>query len=132
VYRELQNVAAAAIAATTIACAGAAERTVTAATTVRTPSGWTASLLVNSLGNRDSFTEEMRVKPSTFVNARLSRNLSKNTRLSLDVFNVFDRRVTDFDYFSAARLSPGPAASDSFLFSPAEPRGFRVKLRTTF
>ncbi len=112
--------------------AGAAGRTISAATTVRTPSGWTASLLVNSLGARDASDDAIRVKPSTFVNARLSRNLSKRTRLSLDVFNIFDRRTGDVDYFSAARLWSNPGAADSFLASPTEPRGFRVKLRTTF
>ena len=112
--------------------AGAAERTVSAATSLRIRRGWTASLVVNSLGRRDSPNEGTRVKPSTFVNARLTRNLSKTTRLSLDVFNVFDRRVSDVDYFSAARLWSNPGAADSFLFNPAEPRGFRLKLRTHF
>ncbi len=112
--------------------AGAPERTVSAATTLHTPSGWTASLLVSSLGKRESIDDGTGVKPSTFVNARLARSLSKSTRLTLDVFNVFDRRAADFDYFSAARLWNAPGAADSFLFNPAAPRGFRLKLRTTF
>ncbi len=112
--------------------AGAPEHTVTAAATMRTPNGWTASLLVNSLGEREAVSEATHVKPSTFVNARLTRKLSKDTRLTLDVFNVFDRRTDTLDYLSAARLWNAPGAADSFLFNPAEPRGFRVKLRTTF
>jgi hypothetical protein len=112
--------------------AAAAERTASAAATVYAPNGWTASLLVNSLGKRDSLTGETRLRPSTFVNARIARNLSKTTRVSIDVFNVFDQGVGAVDYFSAARLGSGPAATDSYLFNPAEPRGFRVKVRTTF
>jgi hypothetical protein len=112
--------------------AGAPEHTVTGAMTLRTPDGWTASLLVNSLGEREAEGESPRVKPSTFVNGRLTRNLTKTTRVTLDVFNVFDRRADNLDYFSAARLWNAPGAADSFLFNPAEPRGFRVKMRTTF
>jgi len=112
--------------------AGAPEHTVTGALTLRTPDGWTASLLVNSLGEREAEGEAPHVKPSTFVNGRLTRNLTKTTRVTFDVFNLFDRRADSLDYFAASRLWNAPGAADSFLFNPAEPRGFRVKLRTSF
>ncbi|MGZ5036192.1 MAG: hypothetical protein ACXWG1_11635 [Usitatibacter sp.] len=112
---------------------GATRRIASAGATLHTPDGWTASLLVNSLGRRDSLVDDSTpVRQSTFVNARLSRNLSKRSRLSLDVFNIFDLRARNLDYFATSRLWDQPGAGDSFLFNPAEPRGFRVKLRTTF
>jgi hypothetical protein len=112
---------------------GAAQRIASAGATLRTPDGWTASLLVNSLGRRDTLAgDSAPVRSSTFVNGRLSRNLGKRSRVSLDVFNVFDQRVGPIDYFSTSRLWEQPGAGDSFLFNPAEPRGFRLKLRTTF
>jgi hypothetical protein len=55
------------------------------------------------------------------VNAGLTRNLSRDTRLSLDLLNVFDRPLHDVDYFSASRLT-----------NQVEPRGVRLRLRTTF
>lgn len=110
---------------------GAAERNAAASATVR-GYGWSASLLVNYLGKRTGIDEPASVRASTFVNGRLSRNLSKNTRVTFDVFNVFDQRLRDVDYFSASRMSSAFGAADSYLFSPAEPRGFRLKLRTTF
>ena len=112
---------------------GAAERTASAGATLKVVNGWRASLLVSSFGRRPALSDDSpRLKSSTFVNARLSRNLSRNTRVTLDVFNVFDQSVGDIDYFSTMRVWNQPGAGDSFLFNPAEPRGFRIKLRTTF
>ena len=110
-----------------------AERIASAGASLHTPDGWTASLLVSSLDRRNSFVEDdSPVRPTTFVNGRISRNLTKNTRMSFDVFNVFDQRLAGIDYFSASRLWDQPGAADSFLFNPAEPRGFRLKLKVAF
>jgi hypothetical protein len=110
----------------------AAERGASAAATMRVPNGWTASLLVNYLGRRSAAEDGgASLRASSFVNARLTRSLGKSTRVTFDVFNVFDQRVRDVDYFSTARIWNSGAA-DSFLFNPAEPRGIRIKLRTTF
>ena len=66
------------------------------------------------------------------MNAQVTRRLSKATMLSLDVFNVFDHRVPAVDSFSAARAGLDAARGESYLFDPAEGRGFLLKLRTTF
>ena len=111
---------------------GTAERSASAAATVRVPHG-TASLLVSYLGQRTGIEDGASLRASTFVNARLTQNLSKRTRVTFDMFNLFDQRLRDVDYFSASRLATTPfGASDNYLFNPAEPRGFRIKLRTTF
>ena len=111
---------------------GAAERNVTAAATMRAPGGWTAALLVNYLGKRAGLEESASLRASTFVNARFTRKLSKSTRVTFDVFNVFDQRLRDVDYFAASRMARAAGSADSYLFNPAEPRGFRLRLRTTF
>jgi hypothetical protein len=41
--------------------------------------------------------------------------------VSLDLFNLFDQKLRDVDYFSASRLA-----------DQAEPRGVRLRLKTTF
>ena len=109
------------------------ERTASAGATLRVPNGWSASLFVSSFGREQSVeTDSPRHKASSFVNGRLSRNLSKKTRVTFDVFNVFDRRLGNVDYFATTRVWNQPGAGDNFLSNPLEPRGFRVKLRTTF
>ena len=104
-----------------------------AGATVKAP-GWRASLFVTYLGPRQAVEDEsVQWRPTSFVNARLTHSLSKTTRLTFDVFNIFDRRVDDLDYFQASRLratATGPA--QNYLFHPGEPRGFRILLRKTF
>ena len=109
-----------------------AERNTSAGTTMKR-SGWQASLFVNYFGPRQTIEDAIvPVKPFSFVNARLSSDVAKHTRLVVDVFNVFDRHVPDVDYLSTTRIWNQPSALDNFLFNPIEPRGFRVKLRVEF
>ena len=106
--------------------------TISAGTTTVAPSGWRASLFVSHMAPQLSLNDDWtRVRPTTFVGARLSRPLSGSLRLSLDLFNIFDRKSPDFDYF--ANLHGAPSIdTENFLFSPGEPRGFRIRLRKTF
>jgi outer membrane receptor protein involved in Fe transport len=101
---------------------GAAEKSATATATVRMPKGWSAGLAMSYLGKRQGIDDSASLASSTFVNARLARDLSKKTRVSLDLLNLFDQRLREVDYFSASQLSS----------TTAEPRGVRLKLRTTF
>ena len=108
-------------------------RLATAGATLRGLHGWTASLVVSYLGPRQASEDPLlRLRSSSVVNARLVRNLSKTTRLTFDVFNVFDRPVAQIDQFAASRLAGPEATHENFLFHPAEPRGLRLRLRTTF
>lgn len=112
---------------------GAAVRHATAGATLRPSRGWSASLFVSYFATRDTADDEgERLRASTLVNARLTHNLSRKTRVSLDVFNVFAQSIGAIDYHAASRLWGRPGMADDFLFHPAEPRGFRVRLRTTF
>jgi hypothetical protein len=105
----------------------------TAGTTVRGVGGWTARLFVSSLGPRHSADDEqVRLRSSTAVNAQLMHRLTPTTRLTFDVFNVFDHRRDAVDAFAASRLGAPPGSMENFMFHPAEQRGFRLKLRTTF
>ena len=110
-----------------------ASRTATAGATVRPLRGWSASLFVSHFSGPAGADEEaQRIRTSTLVNGRLNYNLSRKTRLTLDVFNIFDRAAGPIDYYAASRLWGRPGMADDFLFHPAEPRGFRLRMRTTF
>ena len=109
---------------------GAAQRIASAAATVRGPHGWGGSLLLNSLGRQGESLAAMGA--STFVSAQLTRKLSKDTRVSLDLFNVFGRPLRDIDYLSTTRLWTQSPAGDAGLPGPAEPRGVRVQFRVRF
>ena len=94
---------------------------------------WSASLFV-SRATRMGFADDgaARLATSPVVNGTMSRLLSRDVRLTFDIFNVFDRTPAAADYFSASQLWQPTALSDTYLFHPGEPRGFRMRLRKTF
>jgi hypothetical protein len=95
--------------------------------------GWNASLFVNFLSTSAATPDDgVRGASASFVNARINHDLSKHTRLSLDVMNIFDKRVDGIDAFASSRLWTDPDAAESMLFNPAESRGIRLRLRKTF
>jgi len=101
---------------------GLAERSGSVSATMFLPARWTAGITANYIGRRAGIDEVPGLRDSTFVNARFTHWLGKDTRVSVDLLNVFDQKLRDIDYLSAARL-PGYGA---------EPRGLRLGLRTTF
>jgi hypothetical protein len=48
------------------------------------------------------------------------------------VFNLFDRRTNDIDYFYTSRLRGETAPVNDVHFHPAEPRTIRVSARLAF
>ena len=111
----------------------ATEATRSTAFGMRDLQGWSASLQWRYLG-AGALTEDnsVRSRPSLTTNLRVSRRLSKRSELTLDVFNLADRRVDDIQYFYESRL-PGEAApvADRHVH-PAEPRTLRVTWRAGF
>ncbi|HWH84211.1 MAG TPA: hypothetical protein VNU71_18435, partial [Burkholderiaceae bacterium] len=59
--------------------------------------------------------------------------LNPNLRLALDVFNLFDKKASDIDYYYASRLKGEPAEGVSDIhFHPVEPRSLRLSLIANF
>lgn len=57
----------------------------------------------------------------------LGCNLTRDVRLTLQVFNLFNARTSDVDYFYASRLPGEPAAGvEDVHFHPSEPRAVRL------
>ena len=70
------------------------------------------------------------------TNLRLGYGFDRRTSLALDVFNLFDRKVNDIEYFYESRL-PLPAPGEVVPVAdkhvhPAEPRTLRLTLRMGF
>ena len=64
---------------------------------------------------------------------RVGYQLNPKTKLALDVFNVFDSKASDIDYYYASRLKgePPQGVADRH-FHPVEPRSLRLTLTTHF
>jgi len=96
--------------------------------------GWFGALQWRYFGPRPLIEDNSQRSASTsLAYLRLGRQLDPNTRLSLDVFNVFDRKASDIDYYYASRLAGEPAAGvNDIHFHPVEPRTLRVTLQAKF
>ena len=75
----------------------------------------------------------VRSKPTTLVNLGAGYEVAKNLRVTADIFNVFDARDSDIDYYFTSRLPGEPLAGvDDIHFHPAVPRTLRVGLVVGF
>ena len=115
----------------------AIDRVASVAGTVKDLEGWTASLQWRYLG-AGALAEDnsARSLPASTFNFRLTKALDRlvghPASVTLDVFNLFDRRVNDIQYFYESQL-PGEAApvADRHVH-PAEPRNLRLTLQVSF
>ena len=74
-----------------------------------------------------------RSQGTTLAYARVGYKVSPDVKLSLDVFNLFDRKASDIDYYYTSRLQGEPAQGVSDFHShPAEPRTVRLTMNVSF
>jgi hypothetical protein len=100
------------------------------AVTLRDLGPWSASLQWRYLGSGALIEDNsQRSRSALTTNLRLARKLGASSELTLDVFNLQDRKLDDIQYYYASQL-PGEAApvADRHLH-PAEPRSLRLTLR---
>src|SRR6266568_112411 len=102
-------------------------------------------LTLNELG-RWSFTGHMRYfgprplvkdnsqrsQSSTLFSLRASYKLDQRLRLNFDVFNLFNRKSSDIDYYYASQLRDETAPVNDIHFHPVEPRSARIALIGNF
>ena len=75
----------------------------------------------------------VRSQSTTLASARVGYAIGKNIKVTLDVFNLFDRKASDIDYYYTSRL-PGepPGGVNDIHFHPVEPRTARVSFVARF
>ncbi len=111
----------------------AVDKVASVGVTLRELGPWSAGVNWRYLGSSALVEDNSaRSRSSLTANLRVSRRFGAKTELTLDVFNLFDRRVNDIEYLYESQL-PGEAAPvlDRHLH-PAEPRTWRVTLRRSF
>ncbi|MDH0866789.1 TonB-dependent receptor [Mitsuaria sp. GD03876] len=101
--------------------------------TVRELGPWSASLQWRYLGS-GALVEDNSVRShaSLTTNLRVSRRFGAKTELTLDVFNLMDRKVNDIEYLYESQLRGEDAPVADRHVHPAEPRTVRVTLRRSF
>jgi outer membrane receptor protein involved in Fe transport len=109
------------------------DRVASLAATLKDLNGWTSSLQWRYLGAGALIEDNsQRSAPSSTFNLRVTRALGQQAALTLDVFNLFDRKVNDIQYFYESQ-APGEIESRERLHvHPAEPRSLRLTLQMSF
>jgi hypothetical protein len=113
---------------------GAVEGVVSAGATVPEWRAWFGSLRVRHFGPRPLIEDNsVRSKASTTLSAEAGRSIAHLGRLSVEVFNLLDARVSDVDYYYASRL-PGESAEgvNDIHTHPQAPRTFRIRLTASW
>lgn len=111
---------------------GAIERTASLGAVYDT-SRWFAGARLRYFGARPLIEDNsVRSTASTLVNLETGVRLTKQAEVALSVLNLFDRDVSDIDYFYASQLAGEPAPVDDIHTHPAEPRTLRLALRLSF
>ena len=108
---------------------GAPDRVASAGVTLESGYGWFGALRWRYFGPRPLIEDNsVRSKSTSLVNARAGYAFSKTMKLQLDVFNLFDRKDHDIDYFYESRLPGEPAPVADVHFHPVEKRAVRATL----
>jgi outer membrane receptor protein involved in Fe transport len=95
---------------------------------------WSGAFQMRYFGPRPLIEDNsQRSASSAIAYLRTGYRLDLRWQLSLDIFNLFDRRINDVDYYYASRLPGEPAEGvNDIHFHPAEPRSYRLSLRASF
>jgi hypothetical protein len=110
---------------------GSIERVIAAGVSIDGLGGWEGGLRLRTFGPRPLIEDDsVRSDDSTLVNARAGYefgNGSGGLRLTLEVFNLFDDKASDIDYFYTSRLrGEADEGVDDIHFHPAEKRSVRL------
>ncbi|HEY4037873.1 MAG TPA: TonB-dependent receptor plug domain-containing protein [Burkholderiaceae bacterium] len=95
---------------------------------------WFGQLQLRDFGPRPLIEDDsQRSRSTTLTYARIGARISRDAKLALDVFNVFNRQASDIDYYYASRLRGEPTQGvNDVHFHPVEPRSFRLTLSMSF
>lgn len=112
----------------------AVRRVVSLGVTLEGRTRWSGGFQLRHFGPRPLIEDgSVRSAATTLAYARAGYRLAPHTQLTLDVFNLFDRRASDIDYYYTSRLSGEPAGGvDDIHFHPVEPRSVRLTLQHSF
>ncbi len=95
---------------------------------------WSGAFQLRYFGPRPLIEDNsVRSQSTTLAYARVGYKVDTKTKLSLDIFNLFNRQASDIDYYYPSRLAGEPAEGiNDIHFHPVEPRTFRLTLTRNF
>jgi outer membrane receptor protein involved in Fe transport len=113
---------------------GAPDAVVSAGFAIDRYGPWSGAVFLRYIGSYPLIEDNsVRADASTVVDAQVGYEIARNTRLRLDVFNVFNAKTNDITYYYDSRLpgEPPEGVADTHVH-PGERRSFRVSLSYRF
>jgi outer membrane receptor protein involved in Fe transport len=113
---------------------GSVETVVSAGVTVDSLRNFFGSARLRYFGPRPLIEDDSVRSPATsLMNLETGYKFSKNVKVVVDVFNLFDAADSDIDYYYTSRLQGEPIDGvDDIHFHPTPPRTARVNLVVGF
>ena len=95
---------------------------------------WSGSLGIRYIGSAPLIEDNsIRSTSSLTTNLRVSRKISNDITIAMDVLNLTDRKNNDISYYYTSRVAGEPASGiDGVHVHPAEPRTVRISARIQF
>jgi outer membrane receptor protein involved in Fe transport len=118
---------------------GAIDRVASLGVSVKDVGPWSGTVHARYFGPRPlTGDNSQRSQSSTIFSARASYKVDAKTSVNFDIFNLFNRKSNDIEYFycsrvpgdnpATAKCSDGRIGMDDIHFHPAEPRTARLAL----
>jgi outer membrane receptor protein involved in Fe transport len=112
---------------------GSIDRVAALGVTLNDLGHWSGALQLRYFGPRPLIEDaSVKSRSTLMTNLRIGYRLDKNLRLGLDLFNLFNRRASDIDYYYASQLRGEAAPVNDLHFHPVEPRSLRLTLSANF
>lgn len=94
---------------------------------------WFGAFRLRYFGPRPLIEDNsVRSSSTTLANMRVGYRFDKQTTLALDIFNLFDRKANDIEYWYESQLRNEAAPVNDRHFHPVESRTFRLTLNHRF
>ena len=95
---------------------------------------WSGSIGIRYIGSAPLIEDNsVRSTSSLTTNLRVSRKISNDITMAMDVLNLTDRKNNDISYYYTSRVAGEPASGiDGVHVHPAVPRTVRISARIQF
>lgn len=112
---------------------GAVTTTANLGVTVDHVGPWFGAVRLRYFGPRPLLEDNsVKSQASTITNMRLGYRIDPRTNIALDVYNLFDRKLNDIEYWYDSQLANETSPVFDRHVHPTEPRTFRVTLSHRF
>ena len=96
----------------------------------QSPWGWFGSVRARHFGESPLVEDNSaRSPPYTTVDLQLGYRAPDHWLVALDVFNLFDAKWNDIEYYYVSRLQNEPTPRPDFVVHPGVPRTVRVRFQ---